>query len=112
MMFLFCLVTVWEGVDVGVVEKWVVSISPGELLVPGPHVLIGLEFRPLVCVRVNKDEGWEVGGNDAGNGTKEESSPPLLPATICKTIKKKEFRSGGQKGPPHFSEQPKQVFFS
>ena len=57
MVFLFCLVTVWEGVGVWVVEECVVSVSPGELLVPGPHVLVGLEIRPLVGVSVNENKG-------------------------------------------------------
>ena len=56
MVFLFCLVTVWEGVGVWVVKEGVVSVSPGELLVPGPHVLVGLELRPLVGVSVNENE--------------------------------------------------------
>jgi len=76
------LKAVREAVDVGVVDKRVVAISPGKLLGPDAEVIIGDKRRRIVLRGVRSDEGRDVSEDDHGASHEVEARPPPLPVGV------------------------------
>ena len=82
-VLLLSLITVGEGVEVGVVEQGVVTITPGEGLSTDPHVIVLLEFWSHGVL--GHTESIDVAKDDDGNGGEEEGLLPVLVAVSSVT---------------------------
>ena len=96
-MALSMLKSFWQSVRVRIVNKGVVTISPGEFLndemsikilvsfshlCSDPKMVIRHEWWGLHVAGVGQDEGADVRENDDWTGAEDKEAPPELPVAI------------------------------
>lgn len=95
MVLVLGLVTVGEGVGVGVMDEAAGAVTPGEGLGADPHVVVGVELWPGLML--GQHEGVDVAEDHDGDGGEDEG---LLPHQVASVVSRGHLPHGahGRRG--------------